>query len=289
MVSPKGFWEANSPASNPATDDATIEQHNMNRTLTQKGDTAHLIAVLTKEGVTGYQEALGIFRRANASGALEDMPTIRLGVDADKPTEDAANNGSWYFTTDTKVLSVIHNATRVNVNIVGLPSVASPDNNNLLQVVSGMWAKVTGISAAFITSGVLAAIRRRDSVSIGSVDKTLTIADEGKLIVVNTSSADRAIMLPNITSGDVGVMFSLFKTGATNLLYIRTNGSDTINSMAEFAMVSDDESVVVKAQSTTEWAIVAHASPNHRRIVTTTGNTRPAGLHSGDIWAKRES
>ena len=110
MVLPQGFWLASSPVDDP--DGALFAQHNMNRTLMQKGTTSFLLGVLNKHGVTGYEETLGLFRRYNAAGVIENLPVIIVGMDADKPDEDAVNNNAWYYAIDTTEFSVIHNGMR---------------------------------------------------------------------------------------------------------------------------------------------------------------------------------
>ena len=130
MTFPVGFWDAGTPAADPATDDVSLEQHNMNRMLLQLGVTAHLASVLTKEGVMGYESVLGIFRRRNNSG-IQNLPSIIVGNDADKPIEDVVNNGAWYFSIDTGVLSVIHAGKRKQIsNSAKLDSLYIVSNSN---------------------------------------------------------------------------------------------------------------------------------------------------------------
>ena len=114
---PRGFWEASVPVVTP--DDATFAQHNMNWLIIQKGNDAFLIDVLRKHGVSGYNDVLGIFRRLNGSGVIEDMPTIIVGNVADRPDAVVANNGAWYYAIDTAELSVIHNGVRLVIGSTG--------------------------------------------------------------------------------------------------------------------------------------------------------------------------
>ena len=131
---PEGFWTATNPAASPITDEISFEQHNMNRTLMQKGNAAHLAAVLSKHGVTGYNDVLGIFMRMSSTNMLERMPTIIAGLDANKPTSDPTNNHSWYFATDTMILYTVQNGVRIQalsqatVTSGGMPSRIDPDD-----------------------------------------------------------------------------------------------------------------------------------------------------------------
>ena len=118
MVFPQGFWDANNPSANPVTDDITFEQHNMNRTLMQKGDTPHITGVLTKHGVFGYNEDNGILYRVNSVGVLESLNFIKTGLDADKPAENESNNGSWFYATDTSKLYTVINAMKIEFTLL---------------------------------------------------------------------------------------------------------------------------------------------------------------------------
>ena len=129
MVSPRGFWAATNPAANPVTDNITFEQHNMNRVLAQKGDTSHIAAVLTKHGIFGYNEDNGVFYRVSSTNVLEALPPIRSGLDADKPAENAANNDSWFYATDTNKFYTVIAGVRAEIDLGGTPGLSLSNAN----------------------------------------------------------------------------------------------------------------------------------------------------------------
>lgn len=135
MVIPAGFWVATNPTTNP--DDKTFAQHNMNHTLLQKGDMSFINSVLTKHGVSGYNDVLGIFLRRNSTGTIDRLPVIIVGNDVNKPTATSANNGAWYFALDTLSLYVIHNGNRYVINsgtqlgLGGSPRSIEPDDTSI--------------------------------------------------------------------------------------------------------------------------------------------------------------
>lgn len=112
MVTPRGFWTATNPAVDPTSDLKTFAQHNMNRTLFQKGDTSFVDSVLDEFGMAGYDEEKALFKHRNSTGVVEVMPVILIGDDADKPDAIMDNNNIVYFAQDTGVLSMIVNGVR---------------------------------------------------------------------------------------------------------------------------------------------------------------------------------
>ena len=134
---PEGFWIATTPVDSPGP--ALFAQHNMNYGLVQKGTTAYLLGVLTKHGVTGYEDVLGIFRRVNSAGTIQNLPTIIVGQSANRPAAVVANNNAWYYATDTAELSVIHEGARVVIGSAGFDihddvatEMTSPDDTHRL-------------------------------------------------------------------------------------------------------------------------------------------------------------
>ena len=160
MVIPAGFWLAANP--NPNPDDVTFAQHNMNHTLLQKGDITFLNSVLSKHGVSGYNETLGIFLRRNSTGGIDKLPVIVVGNDADKPDESTANNDAWYFAIDTLKLYVISSGTRYTISgggqvaLGGSPVSINPDD-----------AAIVGISATGSHSDHQHAIGAMAPINIG--------------------------------------------------------------------------------------------------------------------------
>ena len=61
-----------------------------------------------------------------------------------------------------------------------------------------------------------------------SQNVNLTLADDRKIIAVNTQAGSRTVTLPDVSAGDVGVGIIVVKTHANNTLTIRGHGADTI-------------------------------------------------------------
>ena len=89
----------------------------MNRNLLQKGNAAHIQDVLTKHGISGYDEDLGVFYRVNSLGALEPLVFIIIGLDANKPSGNSDNNGSWFYATDTQKMYAVQNGSRIEIRL----------------------------------------------------------------------------------------------------------------------------------------------------------------------------
>jgi hypothetical protein len=93
----------------------------------------------------------------------------------------------------------------------------------------------------------------------GSSGLTLTLADIGKTVIVNSSS-DRTINLPSVDSSHVGATFTIWKLGSGRVT-IDAADSDTIMDSAAGGTIYNSATgetwacIRLRLQSATQWAI----------------------------------
>ena len=88
---------------------------------------------------------------------------------------------------------------------------------------------------------------------------TVVAADDGKVIDVNTSTANKTVNLPDLGSGDTGFEVTIVKNGASNTLTIDGNGSDLVNGATTYTMSADRQAVKLRWDGT-EWIVIADAN-----------------------------
>ena len=76
-----------------------------------------------------------------------------------------------------------------------------------------------------------------------SQNVTLTLADDRKIIAMNTQAGSRTVTMPDVGAGDVGVGIIVVKTHANNTLTVRGHGADTIRGQGQVQIVGDGQEV----------------------------------------------
>ena len=121
-------------------------------------------------------------------------------------------------------------------------------------VTAGTATKVTEYAnlVKFIAAG--------DTIDGSSADTTLTPADAGRTVIVNSSS-NRQVNLPSVNAAELGSFFTIVKLGTGNVA-IDAADSDTINGGAAGGTLLNDVAeetfayVVLRLVSATAWVVV---------------------------------
>lgn len=91
---------------------------------------------------------------------------------------------------------------------------------------------------------------------IDNTDSPLTITDDHRIILGDTSTASITINLPPI-AGSRGRELTIRKIGSANTLTIDADGAETIDGAATYVLNNNKESVTIIGNST-EWFAIAH-------------------------------
>lgn len=128
-------------------------------------------------------------------------------------------------------------------------------------------------------------VRLSDGAAIGhfpevvlSANATLTYAQRGKLISMDTTAATRTVTMPALTAINDGIMYIVKHVGS-NLLNVAPTGADKVNSVAATYVSSfaSEWLILVANFSTTNWELLSSFSES---MPTTTGVINPVAAPS---------
>ena len=133
--------------------------------------------------------------------------------------------------------------------------------------------------------------RLRQPVVVQAANYTVTLADLGKVILVNASGGARTISLPAIATAKDGFAVTIAKSDASaNAVTVQRAGSDTIGGTAatSITLTSQDQAVELRAnQATGNWARLGSTAlptaPTFSGLTTVAGVKVASGLVSGTL------
>ena len=213
MTTPSGNFDATIPGGTPAAGKVELDETNLNSLYLQLGTTSELNAIVDKLGMIGYDTSARVIRR-NDGTTMIPLQLLKVGIDGNKPTADAANNGQIYLATNTNKLYFVIDATRHEVSFGTVIMDATESNKGIVELAT--LTEITGANPS--ATKVVTGFRLKEAVAALGVN--FDLHDDVTLELTAPSSTDRLLTSDESAAGDPNkylTMLNLFQYISTEL------------------------------------------------------------------------